>query len=166
VIVVDADDGDVIVAVPPDTFVHAYELIVPSESVPEPERVTVDVGSVIDLSVPAEDTGAIFVGVVVCVVTDKAELCVELLPAASYAATVNEYVVLEVRPVAVYEVEVEVANCTPFLYILYPVTPKLSVDADQDIVVCVCVVLVLERLVGTDGEVVSEGGGGLEPLEY
>ena len=47
VTVVVAEDGDVIVTVPPEIFVHAYEAIVPSESVPEPVRVTDEVGRVI-----------------------------------------------------------------------------------------------------------------------
>ncbi len=57
---VDAEEADAIVADPPDTLVHAYEAMVPSESVPEPVRDTEEVGSVIDWSVPAFAEGVLF----------------------------------------------------------------------------------------------------------
>jgi hypothetical protein len=47
VIVVEAEDGDVMVPANVDTLVHEYEEMVPPTSVPDPVRVTEDVGRVI-----------------------------------------------------------------------------------------------------------------------
>ena len=64
-----------------------------------------------------------------CVVADTDELCDELFPAASYAETVYEYEVEGESPVSEYEFDADVLICVPLLYIRYPVTPTLSVDA-------------------------------------
>jgi hypothetical protein len=47
-----------------------------------------------------------------------------------------------------------------FLYILYPVTPALSVETFHDKSICPADITLAIREPGTDGAVVSEGGGG------
>jgi len=57
VIVVDAEAGLEIVAIVPLTCVHAYDAMVPSESVPDPDTVTVETGNVIVWVTPAFAVG-------------------------------------------------------------------------------------------------------------
>jgi hypothetical protein len=78
-----------------------------------------------------------------------------VFPAASYAATVYEYVVAEVSPVFEYDVVVVVAICTPPLYTLYPFTAVLSVDAVQARLSCEDETGVTVNPEGIDGAVVS-----------
>ena len=67
-----------------------------------------------------------------------------------------EYAVDAARPVSEYVVPlVTVPICVPPLYILYPVTPTLSVDAVQESATDVCVMFEAERFVGMEGGVVS-----------
>jgi hypothetical protein len=89
------------------------------------------------------------------VVTDTALLLDERLPAASSARTVNEYAVEADRPVAVYVRLVVVPITAPPRSTSYPVTPTLSVDADQASVVADDVVPDAASPVGVDGAVVS-----------
>jgi hypothetical protein len=57
---------------------------------------------------------------------------------------------------------VTVVRREPPLYILYPVTPTLSVDALQERLICELDTAVAVRPVGVDGTWVSVGGGATE----
>ena len=59
------------------------------------------------------------------------------------------------REVLEYEVVLEVAICVPFLYILYPAIPMLSVEAIQVRLICELEIAVAVRPVGVEGAVVS-----------
>ena len=78
----------------------------------------------------------------------------EAFPAASFAFTEKEYVVVGESPVTVYVVEaVEPINEAPW-YTSYPVTPTLSVAPDHERLVVVAVVPEAAR-VGAVGATVS-----------
>jgi hypothetical protein len=89
------------------------------------------------------------------VVPCAAEDCAEVFPAESNAETVYVYVVCWARPVSVNDVALGVPTCTPFLKILYPVTPTLSVLAVQEIEAVLVVVPVTVRPVGVLDAVTS-----------
>ena len=65
VMVVVADDGEVIVAAVPLTCDHAYEAIVPEEELPLPDKVAVDTGKLIVWLGPAFASGAFDFSVIV-----------------------------------------------------------------------------------------------------
>jgi hypothetical protein len=85
-----------------------------------------------------------------------AVLCAEL-PAASFAATLNEYVVTGDKPVAVKLLLLEVPTATPLRKIVYPVKEQFTatVDAVQLRFVLLLVVPEACRPVGTLGTVVQ-----------
>jgi hypothetical protein len=84
-----------------------------------------------------------------------------LFPAASTAATAYEYVVAGERPVVLLkDVPVEVKMSEPFLYILYPVTPTLSVLGLHERSIWEVETGVAWRFCGIEGAAVSPGGGG------
>jgi hypothetical protein len=64
------------------------------------------------------------------------------------------------RPVSAYELVATVVIWVPSLKILYPVTPTLSVDADQERLIWDEETASAVRLVGVEGAWVSGEGGG------
>ena len=80
----------------------------------------------------------------------------ETLPAASTAATPNEYDVPQVSPVNEKLVEVGDPTCDPFTNTRYPATPTLSDEADHDNVNPVCDTPLVTNPDGTDGGEISE----------
>ena len=76
---------------------------------------------------------------------------VDTFPAASRASTANVYDVPQLNPATAYDVELVCPSCDPFLYTVYPVTPTLSVEADQPKVKPVCVTDDAPRLDGAEG---------------
>jgi hypothetical protein len=87
----------------------------------------------------------------------------ELLPAASYALTPNEYVDPQERPVSRYHVVVVVPALVLPFKISYPATATLSVEACQESVMLVCVTALAVRPVGPEGRTLSvrlEGADG------
>jgi hypothetical protein len=97
------------------------------------------------------------------VVTLTAALRAEELPAASRAATSNEYAVLAVSPEIVAAVPVTEIASAPLRNTSYAVTPTLSVDAVQPSETVLDVVPVACSPPGTDGAVVSPGAGVVPP---
>src|SRR3954463_5036150 len=75
----------------------------------------------------------------------------ETLPAASFASTPSVCDVLHVNPENALDNDVVGPVCVPSMYVLYPVTATLSVDAFHVSVSDVCAVLVILRLLGVDG---------------
>ena len=63
------------------------------------------------------------------------------------------------REVSEYELVADVPTCTPALYILYPITPTLSVLAIHDRLIWLEEIALAEGPVGTEGAVVSAANG-------
>jgi hypothetical protein len=79
----------------------------------------------------------------------------DTLPAASEASTPSETGVAQVSPEKTYDVAVVDPTLTPFAYMLYPVTPTLSVEADHDVDTDDAVDAVAPNPAGCDGADVS-----------